>query len=614
MPSSDVIKQEILTKRAIGKSIIKNFGLKDRLFVLTENDLAYYDGDEENKGKEKGRISLDKVQAVEKVAESTFNRPFCFQIIFDYHPLYIFARNDKQRDEWICILRKTVVGKGTLLLKYHAGAFIESNWTCCQLKVKSAVGCKNSFISSQGKDVVDTASIKKQTDKNNLFVKPPLEATFKVVAKYNYNPDQDTDLQLVKDHEYTVLNSSSDRNWWFARDVVGREGFIPSNYVANIEREVWYHPEITRHESDVILKDRKQKDGTFIVHDSSRPNMHTLSFCFQGEVKHYHIKIDQDGKHYISDRHHFDTIVSLIDYHKLNSAGLVTRLRFPYIGEGEPQPVTLGHGVFEIDYKELEIRAKIGHGQFGTVHEAFWKGRKKVAVKMMKEGTMEQHDFIEEAKVMQRFKHKNLVSMYGISYTSGDSLSIVVEYMVNGSLLDYLRRKKNALLNDHLLGIIFQVSSAMMYLEGEKFIHRDLAARNCLVGNNNVIKVCDFGLARYVLDDEYTASEGTKFPIRWAAPEVIDYTRFSSKSDVWAFGVLCWEVFTHGTLPYPKKNNQDIVEGIRSGYRLNKPTSCSILVYELMKNCWEQSPEGRPNFKEVYERLSGLAEDYEATV
>lgn len=88
------------------------------------------------------------------------------------------------------------------------------------------------------------------------------------------------------------------------------------------------------------------------------------------------------------------------------------------------------------------------------------------------------------------------------------------------------------------------------------------AARNCLVGERNVVKVGDFGLARFVVDDEYTASEGTKFPIKWAAPEVITHARFSSKSDVWSFGILLWELWTGGKTPYPAFTNPQVLDEV----------------------------------------------------
>eukprot|EP00111_Clytia_hemisphaerica_P017808 TCONS_00052672-protein len=155
---------------------------------------------------------------------------------------------------------------------------------------------------------------------------------------------------------------------------------------------------MTRQEADVTLKSRD--DGTFIVRNSSQPGMYTLSFCFQRVVKHYHIKVDAENKFYVSQRHHFDSVSKLIEYHKLNSAGLVTRLRIPYLGT-EPPPVMLGYGVFQINRSELLFKREIGAGQFGTVHEAIWRKEKLVAVKQMKPDSMNTHDFIEEAKMMQ---------------------------------------------------------------------------------------------------------------------------------------------------------------------------------------------------------------------
>lgn len=146
----------------------------------------------------------------------------------------------------------------------------------------------------------------------------------------------------------------------------------------------------------------------------------------------------------------------------------------------------------------------------------------------------------------------------------------------------------------------------MSYLERHNYIHRDLAARNCLVGSENTVKVADFGLARYVLDDQYTSSGGTKFPIKWAPPEVLNYTRFSSKSDVWAYGefdeisadvhlfhtlcdsiagVLMWEVFTCGKMPYGRLKNTEVVERVQRGIILEKPKACAKEIYDVSRVC-----------------------------
>lgn len=136
----------------------------------------------------------------------------------------------------------------------------------------------------------------------------------------------------------------------------------------------------------------------------------------------------------------------------------------------------------------------------------------------------------------RNFRHPNLVQLYGVC-TQKRPIFIVTELMTNGCLLDFLRSNQSLKSKPEVIHMMaVQVASAMTFLEGHGFIHRDLAARNCLVGENYTVKVADFGLARFVLDDEYTASEGTKFPIKWAAPEVIQYARFSTKSDVWSYG------------------------------------------------------------------------------
>uniref|UniRef100_A0A8D0EV26 Protein kinase domain-containing protein n=1 Tax=Strix occidentalis caurina TaxID=311401 RepID=A0A8D0EV26_STROC len=136
-----------------------------------------------------------------------------------------------------------------------------------------------------------------------------------------------------------------------------------------------------------------------------------------------------------------------------------------------------------------------------------------------------------------------------------------------------------------LLGMCQDVCEGMAYLEQNSVIHRDLAARNCLVGESHVVKVSDFGMSRIVLDDQYTSSTGTKFPVKWSAPEVFSYSNYSTKSDVWSFGVLMWEVFSEGKIPYENRTNGEVVEEINAGFRLYKPKLASKAIYEVMSHC-----------------------------
>nr|4CSV_A Chain A, SRC-ABL TYROSINE KINASE ANCESTOR [synthetic construct]4UEU_A Chain A, TYROSINE KINASE AS - A COMMON ANCESTOR OF SRC AND ABL [synthetic construct] len=265
------------------------------------------------------------------------------------------------------------------------------------------------------------------------------------------------------------------------------------------------------------------------------------------------------------------------------------------------------HDKWEIPRSEITLERKLGSGQFGEVYEGKWRNYNiEVAVKTLKEGTMSVEEFLQEAQIMKKLKHPNLVQLYGVC-TKEPPIYIITEYMSHGSLLDYLRDCEGHTVNAQaLLDMAAQVASGMAYLESQNFIHRDLAARNCLVGENNVVKVADFGLARLINEDEYTARAGAKFPIKWTAPEAISYNRFSIKSDVWAFGILLWEIFTYGQVPYPGMSGSEVIEQVERGYRMPRPQGCPEEIYELMLQCWNKSPEERPTFAETLHALETM--------
>ncbi|XP_069129754.1 tyrosine-protein kinase Btk-like isoform X2 [Argopecten irradians] len=617
-------KKDYMMKRSQNKStFITKENYKARWFVLDNEYVRYYEGTLEKQGKVKGSIDLKLVKAVENIDDHVLdNKENVFQIQYsegsEFYTLYVVAMSDQKRKEWVDEIREAAIKRGAdFFPKYHNGVWTKSRgkYSCCDQIDRNAPGC---MVTTSEKPVSVTKSHKPNMPLPAVPGSTPApgqEVKEKkiFVAIFNFTPAEEGDLELVVGEEYEVIDDSKE-HWWLSRNKRGQSGYIPSNYVKrkfDLEIFDWYYKNYSRERSESVLKD-EGREGCFLVRESSTPGMFTLSLYtleHDGMVRHYHIKKNDDGKYFISEKYAFASISELIHYHKHNAGGLATRLKCPPNREGRSVPATagMGHSKFEIDARDVKLFEELGSGCFGAVHKGKLRGM-TVAVKLLKEGTMSEDSFIDEAKTMTQLNHPNLVQLYGIVIKS-KPLLIITELMSSGSLLTYLRRHKPRLLakTASLLDMCIQVCNGMAYLEKRHFIHRDLAARNCLVGDNTVVKVADFGLARYVLDDEYQSSQGTKFPVKWASPEVLSFTRFSSKSDVWSMGILMWEVFTGGVMPYDKMKNVDVVDYVcTAGKRLEKPAQCPEKIYKVMMQCWHKTPEKRPDFEELKQILIEL--------
>ncbi|KAE8748455.1 Focal adhesion kinase 1 variant 1 [Frankliniella occidentalis] len=266
---------------------------------------------------------------------------------------------------------------------------------------------------------------------------------------------------------------------------------------------------------------------------------------------------------------------------------------------------------YELVRNQVELGEIIGEGQFGDVHKGSFRSNKDghivpVAIKTCKPdadlATAEK--FLEEAYIMQQFHHPHIIRLVGVC--SDSPIWIVMELARLGELRAYLQQNSARLDLATLLLYSFQLSTALSYLESKKFVHRDIAARNVLVSSHHCVKLADFGLSRWVEDQSYYKASKGKLPIKWMAPESINFRRFTTASDVWMFGVCMWEILMLGVKPFQGVKNNDVIGKIENGERLALPARCPPRLYSLMSSCWSYEPSKRPSFKDIKEVLNEI--------
>uniref|UniRef100_A0A3B1IW00 Focal adhesion kinase 1 n=1 Tax=Astyanax mexicanus TaxID=7994 RepID=A0A3B1IW00_ASTMX len=271
---------------------------------------------------------------------------------------------------------------------------------------------------------------------------------------------------------------------------------------------------------------------------------------------------------------------------------------------------------YEIQRERIELGRCIGEGQFGDVHQGVYSSPENpalsVAIKTCKNCTSDsvREKFLQEALTMRQFDHPHIVKLIGV--ITENPVWIIMELCTLGELRSFLQVRKYNLDLATLILFAYQLSTALAYLESKRFVHRDIAARNVLVSSADCVKLGDFGLSRYMEDSSYYKASKGKLPIKWMAPESINFRRFTSASDVWMFGVCMWEILMYGIKPFQGVKNNDVIGRIENGERLAMPHNCPPTLYSLMTKCWAYDPSKRPRFTELKTQLSTILEEEKA--
>ncbi|KAG7513338.1 hypothetical protein JOB18_004809 [Solea senegalensis] len=425
------------------------------------------------------------------------------------------------------------------------------------------------------------------------------------------------------------------------------------------ERMPWYHGKITRQEGERRLYSGAQPDGKFLVREREDSGTFALSMMYGKTVYHYQILQEKSGKFSMPEGTKFDTVWQLVEYLKMKPDGLVTVLGEACLN-GKPAGKTpslpgnrrtgangytpapravaaastptaaepMGREVLPMDCDEfnpyhdpndvkrfnikrsqlLMDEVELGSGNFGSVKKGVLKtdsGQIDVAIKVLKNENekLVKEEMMREAEIMYQLSNPFIVRILGLC--NAENLMLVMEMASAGPLNKFLSSNKDNVSPENLVNLMHQVSMGMKYLEEKNFVHRDLAARNVLLVNQQFAKISDFGLSKALGADNnyYKARSGGKWPLKWYAPECINFHKFSSKSDVWSFGVTMWEAFSYGGKPYKKLKGPEVIRFIESGSRMDCPAACPERIYELMKECWTYKHEERPDFKKVEESM-----------
>ena len=260
--------------------------------------------------------------------------------------------------------------------------------------------------------------------------------------------------------------------------------------------------------------------------------------------------------------------------------------------------------------ENLETLRTLGSGTYGAVFLAKAskisedEGSSIVVVQSLTSGDEAvKTDFMRRMEMLS-LKHENIAKLLGVC-DEEDPMYLISEYPEQGDLKTVMRDSSSPLNATQKLNICAAVASGMNYLTNHGHVHKDLAARNCLVNKAFDVKISFLSLNQGTYPKEYYNRNGELIPLRWMAPEALE-GNYSDMSDVWAYGVFMWEVYSEGMMPYEERPDKEVLYSVADDLRLTKPEGCPGKIYKMMEKCWADDKEDRLTFGELCEDLSEM--------
>lgn len=373
----------------------------------------------------------------------------------------------------------------------------------------------------------------------------------------------------------------------------------------DIINQKYYHGLLPRDDITEML----HKPGEFLIRTSEpvkgQPRTFILSAVGEKQSDANHFVIRESADHQVSvDKRYFPTIIDLVNHYVTSKEAIFTK--------NEKVKVIMKHPVerqkWELMHEDVEMTKKLGEGAFGEV----WKGKLLkvhdasgqpvlVAVKTAKLEAMNKEqikELMREARLMRNLDHINVVKFYGVA-AGAEPLYVIMELADGGALDSALAKQHFPMIKKYEM--ILQAACGLSYIHEKNLLHRDVAARNCLLGGGQV-KISDFGLTRE--GTEYTMDLKKKVPIRWLPPETIRSGLYTPKTDVFAFGIMAWEITEDGKEPYPGMKVLEVAMKVVSDYRMSfSPEVNAEFSSYILAKCWAKAYEERLPMKEILKWL-----------